>query len=101
MMRRRRYQSHAWRALSEPGNQFADLMSGQLTAFAGLRPLRHLDLDFFGRSQVSRGHTETSGSDLFDSAIRPIAVRSPLHSLRIFPSFTRIGFASDLIHGVP
>src|SRR5260221_7734239 len=99
MMRRRRYQSHAWRALSEPGNQLADLMSRQLSTFSWLCPLRHLDLNFFGRSQVGSRHAEASSSNLFDRAIRPIAVRPSVYSLRIFASFAGIGFSTNLIHG--
>src|ERR1700722_11526073 len=78
---RRRYQSNAGRALAEPGNQLANLMSRQLTAFSRFRPLRHLNLNFFSSGQVGSRHPEPPGSDLLNRAIRPVAIRTPMYSL--------------------
>ena len=46
VVRRRRDQLHPRRRIPKLGNVFVDFVSGQLTAFAGLGALRHLDLQF-------------------------------------------------------
>src|SRR6266436_5781139 len=98
MVRRRRNQHHSRSAFSEPGNEFGDFMAWKLTSFAWLRALSHFDLDLFRGRQIGGGDAEAALCNLFDRAIWPISVFPSMKSFRIFPAFTRIRFAADLIH---
>ena len=51
------------------GDGRVDLAAGELAAFAGLRALGHLDLDFLGVGQVAARDTEAAGSDLLDGGV--------------------------------
>ena len=46
VVRRRRNELHARRRIAQPRDVLIDLVARQLTAFAGLGALRHLDLQF-------------------------------------------------------
>ena len=48
-------------------------MPGQLAAFAGLRALRHLDLDLVGGGEVLGGDAEAAGGDLLDLRAQAVA----------------------------
>src|SRR5690606_34681514 len=50
------------------GDPRIDLLGRELAALAGLRALRHLDLDVAGEGEVFAGHAEAAGSDLLDRA---------------------------------
>ena len=58
VMRRRRDQAHAGHRVAQLGDVLGHLVAGQLPAFAGLRALRHLDLELVRRRQVLRGDAE-------------------------------------------
>ena len=60
MVRGRRDQSHAGRGMAHAGNGLIDLVTGQLSAFAGLRTLRDFDLQLVGVDQVFGGDAEAS-----------------------------------------
>ena len=79
--------------MSQSGDLGGDFVAGKLAALTRLRTLGHLDLKLFGRSEIGRGDTESSRSDLLDRGVarRPVA-------LRAFASLARIGIAADLIH---
>ncbi len=49
------------------------LWPGQLAAFAGLRALRHLDLQLVGRREVFRRHAEARRGDLLDLRAQAVA----------------------------
>ena len=48
------------------GDLWQHFMAGQFAAFARLRALDDLNLDFVGVDEVVAGHPETAGGDLFD-----------------------------------
>ena len=98
MMRRRRNQAYAWRGAANFGNPRVDLRPGQLSAFARLRALRHLDLNLVGIDQVVARDAEAAGSDLLDRAAAGIAVRIRREALRIFAAFAGIALAADAVH---
>ena len=69
MVRRRRDESHAWRAVTRLRDPRIHFRARELSAFAGLRALRHLDLDFLRVCQVVARHAETSARHLLDRAV--------------------------------
>ena len=127
MMRRGRNQSHAGNGVTHLGDVLRHLVPGQLTAFTGLGPLRHLDLNLVGADQVLLRHAETAGGDLLDAASETVAlfkrhlrhnavltenIRKRLACLyralaetqllgvtpRIFTAFAGIGLTADAVH---
>jgi hypothetical protein len=66
VVRRRRDQANARGRVAHLGDRRVDLVAGQLTAFAGLCALRHLDLDHVGVDQIFGGHAEAARGDLLD-----------------------------------
>ena len=66
VVRRRRDERHARRRVADLGDDRVDLVAGELPAFAGLRALRHLDLQLVGVDQVFGGHAEARRRDLLD-----------------------------------
>ena len=88
VVRRRRDQPHAGRAVPGLGHPRVDLVAGQLAALAGLGALRHLDLDVVGVGEVLRGHAEAAGGDLLDRAaalgvVEPVGVLAALAGVRL------------------
>ena len=73
VMRRRRNQADTRHRETQLGDVIGDFMSRQLTTFARLGALRHLDLNLFSRSQVFGGNTKTTGRNLFDFRAQRIA----------------------------
>ena len=93
-MRWRGDQRHAGLAVTQLGNQFVDLVTGQLAAFTGLGPLRHLDLQHFRRAQVGRGDAKAAGGHLFDLGAFFGAIAH-----RIFAAFAGVGAPAETVHG--
>ena len=60
--------------MAHTSNPIVHLVSGQVTAFARLGSLGHLDLQLDGVGQVVRCHAKTSGSNLLDGAAFAVAV---------------------------
>ena len=60
MMRRRRNQTDARRRAAHFGDRRINFFAGQFAAFAGLRALRHFDLQFLRVDQIMARHAETS-----------------------------------------
>ena len=58
-MRRRRNQRRPWSGVPDARDVFADFLRRQLPAFARLRPLRHLDFEFFGMHEVIRRNAKS------------------------------------------
>src|SRR5690606_59323 len=76
-----------------------DLVPRQLAAFAGLRALRHLDLDVVRIDQVFGGHTEPAAGNLLDPAAHRIAVGQRLEAVRFLTALTGVRAPADAVHG--
>ena len=74
VMRGRRNQGHAGCRVAQLGDEFCDLETGELPAFAGLGALRDLDLDFFAGTEIFRRHAEATRGDLLDRAAGIVAI---------------------------
>ncbi len=85
-----------WRTLRD---DLVHLVAGQLAAFAGLRALRHFDLQLVGVDQVIGGDAEAAGGHLLDGAAAQIAVGVGLEALFVFPALAGVGLAADAVHG--
>ena len=60
MVRGRGNQSHTGSGMAHAGNGLVDLVTGQLSAFAGLRALGDFDLQLVGVDEVFGGDAEAS-----------------------------------------
>src|SRR6202022_4146421 len=98
MMRRRRDQPDAGRRMPYPRDNSVDLVAGQLSAFAGLGALRHLDLRHVGVDEIFGCDAEAAGRDLLDRGAHRIAVRHRLEAIALFAAFTGVGLAADPVH---
>src|SRR5262249_12310912 len=72
VMWRRRDQRNAGHRMANRSDLSRDLVTGQLTAFAGLRALRDFYLELFSRHQVFRRDAKARRRHLFDVAVSPI-----------------------------
>src|SRR6266446_40804 len=99
MMRRWRDEADARRRMSHFGNLRIYLVTRKLSAFAGLRALRHLNLQLFSIDQVVAGYTKPAGRDLFNSAIARVSVVVREVARWILAAFARIAPAADAVHG--
>ena len=68
-MRRRADELHAGLRVAQAGNEFGDLVAGQLAAFSGLGALGDLDFELFGVGQVFGGNAEAGAGHLFDFVV--------------------------------
>ena len=75
VMRRRRDEADARRRQAHARDVAVDLVPGQLAALAGLRALRHLDLELVGVREVVDRDAEAAGGDLLDRRAPQVAVR--------------------------
>ncbi|MPN11822.1 hypothetical protein SDC9_159130 [bioreactor metagenome] len=75
-------------------------MSGKLAAFAGLRALRHLDLNFTRVRQIVDGDAETSAGDLTDGAAAVFAVGSGGLAGGVFAAFAAVAHGADAVQVV-
>ena len=98
VMRRRRNQRHARSRMPHLGDVLADLASGKLPAFAGLRTLCDLDLEFGTVDEVVNRHPETSGGDLLDFADRPVAVFADGITCGVLPAFAAVAARAQAVH---
>ena len=99
VVRWRRDQTHARRRITDPGDLTVDLVARQLAPLAGLRPLRHLDLDFLGIDEVLAGHTKPAAGHLLDRGVFAVAVGLELVADRILAPFARVRAAAEAVHG--
>ena len=74
VVRRRADQADARRRVADLGDPGLDLVAGELAPFAGLGPLRHLDLELVGVDEVLARHAEPARGDLLDRAPLAVAV---------------------------
>ena len=98
VMRRRRDQADAGRRMPDARDGRVDLVAGQLSAFAGLGALRHLDLHHVGVDEIFRRHAEAARGDLLDRRAHRIAVRQRLEAVGLFAAFAGVGLAADPVH---
>jgi hypothetical protein len=73
VVRRRRDEADPRNRKPDLRNVFGNLVTGQLPTLAGLRALRHLDLQLIGVDQVLGGHPEARRCDLLDLGAQRIA----------------------------
>ena len=120
MVRRRRNETDAGHRVAQETNVFGNLVPRQLTAFARLGALRHLDLELIGIDQILDGHTKTTGGDLLDRRTQAVtflelqiafdttladdlgdhlACLDALEACRIFSAFAGIRLAANTVHG--
>ena len=94
MVRRWADQRHARRAVAQHRNLAADFVAGQLTTFARLRSLCHLDLQLVGGHQVFGRHTEAARRHLFHTA-------GALGEVAVFglAAFAAVAHAAQPVHG--
>ena len=76
-------------------NPRVHLVRRQLSALAGLRPLRHLDLDVGRMRQVHARHAEAAGGDLLDRA----ATFGVEQTRGVFASLPRVALGPESVHG--
>ncbi len=114
---RRRNEADSGHREAQLRDVFGDLVARQLAALAGLRALRHLDLQLIGVHQVFGGHAEARRGDLLDLRAQRIAFlqrdvddravdaraqRLALPDQRIAPrvlaAFAGVRLAADAVH---
>ena len=94
VVRRRRNQADARRGVPGPRDPRVHLVRRQLAALAGLRALRHLDLDVVGVDQVLAGDAEPADGDLLDRA----AALGVVEPLGVLAALARVGPAAEPVH---
>ena len=99
VMGRWRDESHARCGVASLGDPGVNLVARQLSSFAWLGPLSHLDLEVVAVDQVLAGHAETPRGHLLDGRAAEIAVRLGREPVGVFASFPRVGLAADPVHG--
>ena len=99
VMRRRRDEADARRGAARLRDPRIHLGAGQLPAFAGLRALRHLDLQFFRVDQVVARDAEAARGHLLDGGVLRVAVVHRHVALGIFAALARVALAADAVHG--
>ena len=98
VVRRRRDQADALRGMTHLGDHRIDLVAGQLSAFAGLCTLRHLDLHHVGIDEIFRRDAKTTGRDLLDRRAHRIAIGHALEAVGFLAALTRVGPSADAVH---
>ena len=98
VMRRRRDQADARRRIAHARDVLVDLLAGQLSALAGLRALRHLDLQIVGVDEIFGGDAEPSRCDLLDLRAHRVAVRQELVAIRFLAALARVRASADAVH---
>src|SRR5262249_36624982 len=84
--------------VTQASDQLGDLVRRQLAAFTGLTALRHLDLHLFSVRQVTCGHTEASGGDLFDLVVGAVAIVTRFVERRILATLAAVGAGATPVH---
>ena len=93
VVRRRRDQPHAGRRHPDARDVAVHLVPGELAAFAGLRALRHLDLELVRVPEVVRVDSEAAGCDLLDRRAPRVAVPH-----RVLAALAGVRLAADRVH---
>src|SRR6266704_947107 len=98
VMRRRRDQPDAGGRMPDTRDNGVDLVAGQLSAFAWLGALRHLDLRHVGVDEVFGRDAEAARGNLLDRRAHRIAVRHRLEAIAFLAAFAGVGLATDPVH---
>src|SRR5690606_26769588 len=98
VVRRRADQPDARRRVADPRDRLVDLAARQLAALAGLRALRHLDLQLVGVREIPDCDAEAPGRDLLDRRAARVAGRQRLEARRVLAAFAGIALAAQAIH---
>ena len=98
VVRRRRDQADARRRIPHAGDVLVHLVAGQLSAFARLRALRHLDLDVVGIDQILGRDAKPARRHLLDGGAFGIAVRQRLVAIGFLAALAGVGLAADPVH---
>ena len=93
VMRRRGDQRNAGSRVSGLRDPRIDLLSGKVSALAGLRALSHLDLDFLRAGEIRARDAETSRSDLL---YRRVLLGAEARG--VFSALARVRFAAETVH---
>ena len=92
MVRRWRDERRARLGVAEAGDELIDFVRRQLSALAGLRTLRELDLQILRRTNVFDRHAETSRGNLLDCAV-PVRAEA----FGIFAALARVGHRAEAV----
>ena len=95
---RRRDQADAGHRVADRADVAVDLVAGQLAALAGLRALRHLDLQLVGVDEVVDRHAEAARGDLLDRRAPPVAVGVGREARRVLAALARVRAAAEAVH---
>ena len=98
VMRRRRDQADALRGMAHLGDDRIDLVARQLSAFAGLCALRHLDLHHVGIDEIFRRDAKAAGCHLLDRRAHGIAIGHALEAVGFLAALARVGATADAVH---
>src|SRR5262249_49151228 len=98
VVRRRRDQADARRRVADLRDVLVDLVAGQLAALAGLRALRHLDLQLVAVDEVVAGDAEAARRDLLDGAPAEVAVRVGYVAHRVLAALAGVRLAAEAVH---
>ena len=99
VVRRGRNERDAWDGVARAGNDFVDLIAGQLAALAGLGTLSHLNLYFLSIHQILRGHAEAARSNLLGFAAKRNAVEGVMEAFAVLAALARVAARAELVHG--
>ena len=99
VVRRRRNERHIRRGVAGACNPRLNLVAGQLPALAGLRALRHFDLEFVGIREIVARYAETARGDLLDGATAQVAIDVGIEAVGVFSALAAVALAADAIHG--
>ena len=98
VVRRRGDQRDTRRRRADLADVAVDLVAGQLAALAGLRALRHLDLDLVGVREVVDRDAEAAGRDLLDRRAARVAVGVRRVARRVLPALAGVRLAAEPVH---
>src|SRR6185369_17107616 len=90
VVRRRGDEPDARRRVADARDVLVDLVAGELPALAGLRALRHLDLQLVRVDEIVAGHTESARRHLLDRAPAGVAVRVALVANRVLAALAGV-----------
>jgi len=99
VMRRRRDQPDAGHRIARARDPIVDFVAGKLAALAGLRALRHLDLQIGRVDEIFDVDAEAAACHLLDRRAHRIAVGQRLVALRVLAALAGIRAAADPVHG--
>ena len=95
---RRRNQAYARRAMTNPRDLAVDLVAGKLATLAGLRTLRHLDLQLLRVDEIEARHAEAAAGHLLDRGVLAVTRRLQLIPHRVFAALAGVAAAAEPVH---